>query len=40
LAMGALVAWFGLGGSFLAAGIAVGVVMVGIIAFGRAKKIL
>jgi MFS family permease len=40
MAMGALVAWFGLGGSFLAAGIAIGVVMAGIVAFGRAKKIL
>lgn len=40
MAMGALVAWFGLGGSFLAAGLAICVVMVGIIVFGRAKKIL
>lgn len=40
IAMGALVAWFGLGGSFLAAGAVMAVVMAGILLFARAKKIL
>ncbi len=40
MAMGALVAWFGLGGSFLAAGAMMAVVMAGILLFARAKKIL
>lgn len=40
MGMGALVAWFGLGGSFLAAGAVIAGVMVGIILFARAKRIL
>ena len=40
IVMGALVAWLGLDASFFIAGGAIIALMVGIIIFGRAKKIL